>query len=87
MEGIKYYLPGIILILSGVLIIVFPEILIALIAALTIIGGIGALIAGKRMHDSVKDFNNINGHRFHDDSIKGLGSIEGPFFRFRQRWF
>ena len=36
MEGIKYYLPGIILILSGLLIIVFPEVLIALLASLTI---------------------------------------------------
>ncbi len=42
MEGIKYYLPGIILILSGLLIIIYPEILIALIASLTILGGIGA---------------------------------------------
>jgi hypothetical protein len=87
MEGIKYYLPGIILILSGLLIIVFPEVLIALLASLTIMAGIGALIAGKSMHNSVKNFHNINGHEFHDESISDFGSIKGPFVRFRQRWF
>ncbi len=87
MEGIKYYLPGIILILSGLLIIIYPEILIALIASLTILGGIGALIAGKSVHDSVKDFHNINRHGFYDETINDFGSIKGPFVRFRQRWF
>ena len=56
MEKFKYYLPGTVLILSGIIIILFPEILIALFASLVILAGIGTLFVGKRLSESEKDF-------------------------------
>ena len=62
MKRIKYYIPGIILILSGILIVVVPEILIALFASIVIMAGIGALYFGMRLSESEQEFKN----RFRD---------------------
>ena len=42
MQNLKYYLPGSVLILIAIMIVVVPEILLAFVAALIIMLGIGA---------------------------------------------
>ena len=44
MDTIRYYLPGIILILLAILIVAVPEILVAFVASIIIMAGIGALL-------------------------------------------
>ena len=87
MEKIKYYLPGIALILSGIIIVLFPEILIALFATLVIMAGIGALFVGKIMSESDNAFM----HRFrdeqHEDYIENDWNVRKPFYRHYRRWF
>ena len=43
MQNFRYYLPGTIMILVALLIMAVPEILIAFVASLVIMAGIGAL--------------------------------------------
>ena len=52
MQGIRYYLPGIILILVAIMIVAVPEILVAFVASLIIMAGIGALYIGHKMRKS-----------------------------------
>lgn len=55
MSGFRYYMPGLTLIGMALLIIAYPQILVALVAALVMMAGIGALWVGKAvktMHDS-----------------------------------
>lgn len=64
MDSLKYYLPGLILIGAALLIIVFPQILVALVASLVMIAGIAALWMGKMartmrenaLHDDEQNF-------------------------------
>ena len=55
MKRFSYYIPGGLLIFMGLLIVAFPEILIALIAALVITVGLGALAIGHYMRKSERD--------------------------------
>jgi hypothetical protein len=52
MKKLKYYLPGLVLILLAFLIMAVPEILVAFIAALFVIAGIGSLVAGHMLRKS-----------------------------------
>ena len=78
MAKIKYYLPGSLLILSGIFIVVFPEILIA---------GIAVLYIGKRLSESEQDSANILRNRSHDDYSDNYWMERKPVFRYYRRWF
>ena len=52
MGTIRYYLPGIILILIAIIIVAVPEILIAFVASIIIMTGIGALYIGHKIRKS-----------------------------------
>ena len=65
MRSLKYYLPGILLILGAFVIVAFPEILVAMVAATIIFAGLGALYLGhmaKIYHTSDQNFS-----RWHSD--------------------
>ena len=87
MAKIKYYLPGFALILSGILIVIFPEILIALLASMVIMAGIGALLIGKRLSDSEQGFINRPREMFHEDFTEDYWTEKKPLFRYYRRWF
>jgi hypothetical protein len=85
MNKIQYYLPGIFLTVSGVLIAVFPEILIALIASVVIMAGVAALFLGHRIKESGYAFNKIN-----EDGWSNHERFQFRYHnpsRFRGRWF
>ena len=52
MREMKYYFPGIALIILAVMIFVFPEVLVAFVTVLVIILGIGALYVGHQKRKS-----------------------------------
>jgi hypothetical protein len=56
METIRYYMPGVILILIALMIVAVPEILVAFVAAMIIMAGIGALLIGHKMRKSEIEF-------------------------------
>jgi uncharacterized membrane protein HdeD (DUF308 family) len=68
-RGITRYIPGVILILSGLVIVAFPMLLVAFVSALLILGGIMAIAIAckvKRLKDGAG--------RLHD-----LGSFDRSF--------
>lgn len=86
MDTIRYYLPGIILILIAILIIAVPEILIALLASIIIMAGIGALYIGHKIRKSEIEYRD-NGEWFSDEDSHGRRFVRGPVFRYWNRWF
>ena len=82
MQNLKYYLPGSVLILIAIMIVVVPEILLAFVAALIIMLGIGALYIGHLIRKSEIEFRNIDRH-FLDDDFYGRRFVRTPFFT---RW-
>ncbi|MDY6825454.1 MAG: hypothetical protein SWH68_16905 [Thermodesulfobacteriota bacterium] len=70
----KYYIPGILLIFASIVIIAFPQILVALIAALVFMAGITALGIGNMVKNYEQELRN-----------RGEGSVIDVFFRGR-RW-
>jgi len=68
MGNLKYYIPGIVLILIAVMIVAFPEILVALVAAAIIMAGVSALAVGHMMRKSEAAFRNTEGQFFDDDA-------------------
>lgn len=60
MENLRYYLPGSILILIAIMIVAVPQILVALVAALIIMAGIGALYVGHMIRKSDKKSRNTD---------------------------
>ena len=86
MRSIRYYLPGTTLILIAILIVAVPEILVAFVAGLIIMAGIGALYVGHMVRKSRVEFENI-GTWFFDDRSHGFRYARQPVFRrvFR-RW-
>ena len=87
MAGMKYYIPGTTLILSGLLIVVFPEILIALFASIVIMAGIGALYIGKKISESERDLKNTYRYGFNDDFAENYWTEKKPLLRHYRRWF
>jgi hypothetical protein len=67
MRDLRYYLPGSILILIAIMIVAVPQILIAFVAALLIMVGIGALVIGHMMRKSEIEFRNPDGRFFAHD--------------------
>ena len=61
MENFKYYLPGIVLFLLAFVVLAVPEILVAFVAALIIMAGIGALYIGHLLRRSKIEFRDMNG--------------------------
>ena len=67
MQEIKYYFPGIALIILAVMIFTFPEVLVALVTAMVIMFGIGALYIGHQIRRSRGVFR-MGDERFMDDN-------------------
>ena len=87
MKRLKYYIPGSTLILAGIIIVAFPEILIALFSSIVIMAGIGALYFGKRLSESEQDFENRYKKGFEDEYFQDDWSYKKPLFRHYRRWF
>ena len=66
MNDIKYYCPGIALIAIAVIIVAFPEILIAMIAATIIVAGAIALYIGHMMRKGFNEGRYIHGSMFEE---------------------
>ena len=86
MDKIRYYLPGIILILIAILIVAVPEILVAFLASLIIMVGIAALIIGHKIRKSEIQFQNTD-ECFFDEDLFGRRFVRRPVFRDWNRWF
>ena len=85
MNNLRYYLPGIILILIAILIIAVPEILIAFIASIIILAGIGALYIGHKIRNSEIELLNSS-EWFSDEDFYGRRFLRRPIFRDWPRW-
>ncbi len=85
MDNLRYYLPGIALILLAILIIAVPEILIAFIASIIILTGIGALYIGHRIRKSKIELRNA-GEWFSDEDFFGRRFVRRPIFKDWPRW-
>ena len=83
MRSLRYYLPGIILILLAIMIVAVPEILIGFIAASIILTGIGALYIGHKIRRSEFEFK-TNDEWFLESDSCGWWPRRAPIFR---RWF
>lgn len=64
LHKLSYYVPGTGMILLGVLVVAFPALLVALVAAVLIVIGIGALYAAHHVR------------KLHEE----LGKFDDPFF-------
>jgi hypothetical protein len=80
MENIRYYMPGIILIAIAIMIVAVPEILVAFVAAIIIMAGIGALYIGHKMRKSEIEFRDTDS-QFFDDDFFGRRFIRRPVFK------
>lgn len=80
MKNMNFYIPGILLILTGIMIVAVPEILIAFIAASAIIAGVSVLYVGHLIRKfEIKSGNFEN--NFYDDGLYNLRFEKGLFFR------
>ena len=87
MENIRYYVPGIILIAIAIMIVAVPEILVAFVAAIIIMAGIGALVIGHRMRKSAIEFRDMD-TQFFDDDFFGRRFVRRPVFsRFHRNYW
>jgi len=86
MRNIRYYLPGSIIILLALLILAVPEILIAFIASIIIMLGIGALYLGHLIKKSATDFRGFD-EGFHDPDFNSEWFSRSPRFRRWSRYF
>ena len=78
MTNIKYYFPGITLITLAVIIVAFPEVLVAMIAATIIFAGAIALYIGHMLRKGFDEQSYMHGSAF-DKFL-----IDQPIFR---RWY
>ena len=85
MDTLRYYLPGIILILIAIMIVAVPEILVVFVASMIIIAGISALAIGHRIRKSGIDFRRSEDRFFDEDSF-GRRFVRRPVFRDWNRW-
>ena len=86
MGNLKYYLPGGILILTAMLIVAVPEILVAMVAALIIMAGVGALVIGHMIRKSETEFRNMD-NGFSRNRPFGGRFMKMPLFRDQYREF
>ncbi|MFC1867337.1 hypothetical protein ACFL0H_04305 [Thermodesulfobacteriota bacterium] len=80
MNGFRYYIPGIILLLIAIIFVAFPEILIAIVAVAIIMAGIVALYLGHMIRKSRIDYIN-SGNAFSDKESFGRVFVRMPIFR------
>ena len=87
MQSIKYYMPGMILIAIAIMIVAVPEILVAFVAAIIIMAGIGALYIGHKMRKSHIEFGDTD-TQFFDNNFFGRRIFRRPVFRrfYRNYW-
>ena len=85
MDSYRYYMPGIILILIAILIVAVPEILVAFVASIIIMAGIGALYIGHRIRKSEMEFRHT-GEWSSDENFFGRRFVRRPVFRNWNRW-
>jgi hypothetical protein len=83
MWNVKWYLPGSILILLAIMIVMVPEILVALIATFIVMVGIGALYIGHMIRKAEIEIRDSDGWHMADDSHVWRFS-KAPLF---QRWY
>ena len=76
MRNIKYYFPGTLLILAAIVIMAFPEILIALIALSIIMAGVGTIYIGHMMRKAESEYEH-----FHPSTIVNRSFFRRSFFR------
>jgi prepilin signal peptidase PulO-like enzyme (type II secretory pathway) len=86
MDSIRYYIPGALIIFIGILIVAVPEILIAFVASLVLVAGIGVLYLGHRIRTSEEGYGGGN-RRFGDEDFFGRRFAERPIFRDWRRRF
>jgi hypothetical protein len=85
MDTIRYYVPGILLILMAILIVAMPEILVAIIASIIIMAGIGLLYLGHKMRKSEMIFRRTD-EPFSDDDFFGRRFARRHISRDWRRW-
>ena len=86
MDNIRYYMPGIILILIAILIVAVPEIIVAFVASIIIMVGIAALYIGHRIRKSEIEFRPT--HEWSsDEDFFVRRFVRRPIFRDFRRWF
>ena len=84
MNRLNYYIPGALIVLIGLLIVAFPQILVALVAALVISIGVGALLIGHQMRKTERAVR--DGYEWSecdDDGFCRVWSHRSPVFH---RW-
>lgn len=80
MDTIRYYMPGVILILLAVLIVAVPQILIAFIASVFIMAGLGALYIGHKFRKAEQQLGRSDDW-FFDEDFFGRRFAGRPVFR------
>jgi len=86
MATLRYYMPGIILIMTGLMILAFPEIFIAFIGTLILIGGIIALHIGHTLRGPRSELRDNSNNWFFGEDYFGLRYMRIPVFRdYRRR--
>lgn len=86
MSRMTYYFPGAILIFLAILIVAFPEILVAIIAAAILLTGLGVLYAGHVMSKSKPEFNQKDDCSG-DDAFVRRDVGWRPIYKRWHRWF
>jgi hypothetical protein len=86
MNTIRYYIPGIVLILIAIMVVVLPEIIVAFVAAMIIMAGIVALYIGHKLRKSKMGLQHED-NWFSKEDILGGGSFRRHFYKDWQRWF
>lgn len=84
MRTFRHYFPGILLIIIAIVIVAVPEILVAFIASLIFMAGIGALYMGYKIRKSELEINRLDNWGFRDDFF-GVSFARMPRFKCR-RW-
>ena len=83
MKSLRFYFPGAFLMLVALLIVIVPQVLVAFIAALLVMAGIGLLQLGHILRKSTQQDTNLS--RWPSEG----GSFRGQFHRAPNegRWF
>lgn len=85
MDSIRYYVPGLILILIAIMIVAAPEILVAFVVSIIIMAGIAALYIGHKIRKSEIEFRHTD-EWFSDEDFFGRKFVRRPVFRDWNRW-
>lgn len=68
MKTLRFYVPGVLLILVALIVVIVPQILVAFVAALLIMAGIGILHLGHIIRKSGHDSEHLD-RRFWEDDL------------------